>query len=108
MLINLSDLELIINNHFFSVKLDTENPESIINITIKSDIAYVYSDKIQDYEISYYTKKYFIEEINKVLDYCYSIGIDILNISYLRSLKGLPECDIKSYQFNWTIDVLHP
>ena len=108
LLINLSDLELIINNHFFSVKLDTENPESIINITIKSDVAYVYSDKIQDYEISYYTKKYFIEEINKVLDYCYSIGIDILNISYLRSLKGLPECDIKSYQFNWTIDVLHP
>ena len=90
------------------MNLDTENPESIINVTIKSDVAYVYSDTIKDYEISKYTKKYFINEINKVFDYCYSIGIDILNINYLRSLKGLPECDIKTYQFNWTIDVLHP
>ena len=108
LLINLSDLELIINNYFFNVNLDTENPESIINVTIKSDVAYVYSDTIKDYEISKYTKKYFINEINKVFDYCYSIGIDILNINYLRSLKGLPECDIRTYQFNWTIDVLHP
>ena len=107
-LITLHDLELIINNYFFSIELNTENPENVIDITIKSDVAYVYSDTIKEYEMSTYTKKYFINEINKVFDYCYSIGIDILNINYLRSLKGLPSCDIKSYQFNWTIDVLHP
>ena len=99
---------MIINNYLFSIELNTNNPDQVIDITIKSDVAYVYSDTIQDFEMSEYTKKYFIKEINKVLEYCYSIGIDILNINYLRSLKGLTKCDIKNYRINWTIDVLHP
>lgn len=108
LIINLNDLEFIINNYLFSLNLNTNNPDKIIDIVIKADIAYVYSDTINDKEFSEYVKKYFIQEIDKVFKYCYSIGIDILNINYLRSLRNLDECDITKYQLNYTIDVVHP
>lgn len=108
LILNLKDLEIVINNYLFNLSLNPNNPDQLIDIVIKADIAYVYSDTIDDKIFSEYTKKYFIEEIDKVFKYAYSIGIDVLNINYLRKLKNLPECDISNYQFNYTIDVVHP
>ncbi len=108
LLITLNDLELVINNYIFDYSLNTKNPNQIIDIIIKTDVAYVHSKNIENSELEQYTKKYLMEEIQKVFDSCCIMGIDILNINYLRSLKGLNKAQISDYKINFVIDVFHP
>lgn len=107
-IIHIQDLEIVVNNYTFDMLLDNLNPNSQLNITIKSDVAYIYSNITSNTDFIEKTKQYFIQEIQRLYNYCLENNIDIFNINYQRSLQGLEPVDIKTYHINYTIDLLHP
>lgn len=104
----LNDIELVVNNYTLDVSLDNLHPESVLNIIIKSDVAYIYSDITSNNDFINKTKEYFKTEIDKLFSHCLNNNIDLFNINFQRSLQGLEPVDIKTYKISYTIDLLHP
>lgn len=104
----INDIELVVNNYTFDTDLDDLSPEDTVNVIIKSDVAYIYSNITSNTNFINKTKEYFINEIDKLFDYCLENNIDLFNINFQRQLQGLEPTNIKNYKINYVIDLLHP